>query len=210
MPKLLQPGNVKCKITEVELEPFKFKPGGYHLVLSLEGPDMGSDFEGFFIDKDNEALGRHKGQVGQVKAGEWAFADGETKGGILVSRDTEILKFIKNLCTALGINAWLDAQDNKHDTIESLVTAFNTEKPFAGKEIEYCIAGKEYLNRQGYTNYELFLPKFSKTGVPFGTSRVIKFNPDEHIRKKKVENVTEFGEDNNTLSGPAASDFSLD
>ena len=76
VPKLIQPGNVVCKINSLELEPFKFKQGGYHLILNLEGPDLGKDFEGFFVDKNNESLGRHKGQVGQVKAGEWAFADG--------------------------------------------------------------------------------------------------------------------------------------
>lgn len=210
LPKLLQPGNTVCTIHSVKLQPFKFKPGGLELVLSLEGPAQGSDFEGFWINKDDESKGRHKGQVGQVKAGEWAFADGQTTSGIPVKRDDDILKFMKNLCTALGINKWLDDQNDKHDTIESLVAAFDNEKPFAGKAIEYCIAGREYLNRQGYVNYELFLPKFSKAGVPFGTSRVITFNPDEHIRKKKVEHVQEFGTENSTeLSGGAAADFSL-
>jgi hypothetical protein len=209
--KLLQPGNAVCTLHGVKLQPFQFKPGGLELVLSLEGPDLGPTFEGFFINKDDESKGRHKGQVGQVKAGEWAFADGETKTGIPVRRDDDILKFMKNLCTALGINKWLDDQNDKHDTIESLVMAFNNEKPFAGKAIEYCIGGKEYLNKTGFMNYDLFLPKFSKTGAPFGTTRVITFNPDEHIRKKKVETVTAFGDDPGTsIGGPAAADFKLD
>ena len=210
LPKILQPGNAVCTITSAVLEPFKFKAGGYHILLNMEGPDLGPDFEGFFIDKNNEALGRHKGQVGRVNSGEWAFADGKTKGGIEILRDEEILKFMKNLCGALGIAKWLTDQDGKHDTIEQLILAFDKEKPFAGKKIEYCICGKEYVGKNGYTNHELFLPKFSKAGIPFGAARVLKFNPDEHIRKKKVENVAEFGEDTNTLEGPAPSEFKLD
>ena len=219
LPKLLQPGNAVCTINSVELEAFKFKEGGYHLVLSLEGPDLGSSFEGFFIDKNDEAKGRHKGQVGQVKAGEWAFADGTTKSGIEVSRDAEILKFVKSLCVALGITDWLDAQDDKHETIESLILAFNKEKPFAGKAMEYCIGGKEYVSKQGgYTNHELFLPKFIKGGAPFSmvAGKCIKFDPETHIRKKKVEAVEEFGSDADnsspdiSLPAAGANDFSLD
>ena len=189
--KTLKPGNVKCTINSIILRPFKYKPNGLELVLSLEGPDMGKDFEGFFIDKNNESLGRHKGQVGQVKAAEWAFADAVTKGGTAVNRDQEIIRFLTRLCVALDIPKWLDEQDDKYDTIEELVAAFNTERPFAGKVIEYCIAGKEYL-KGGYSNYDLFLPKVTKAGYPFGKTGVVTFNEAEHIRRKKVEAVDTF------------------
>ena len=53
VPKLIQPGNTVCKITDVTLEPFKFKEGGLHIVLHLEGPDMGKDFEGFKCNISN-------------------------------------------------------------------------------------------------------------------------------------------------------------
>lgn len=218
VPKLLQPGNTICKIMGVTLEQFKFKEGGYHVVLHLEGPDLGADFEGFFLNKDDESLGRHKGQVGQVKAAEWAYADGETKTGIVITRDAEILKVIKNICTTFGCLPWLDAQDNKHATIESLVNALNTEQPFGKNTAEFCIAGKEYLNKGGYINYELFLPKYSKAGAPFGKIRVLTFDPEEHIRKKKVETMLEFGSEVNTplnvdtntpLSEGPAGDFQI-
>lgn len=209
VPKTLQPGNHKCKVNAVHLEEFKFKPGAYHIVLNLEGPDMGKDFEGFFIDKNNERLGRHKGQVARVKASEWAYADGKTKTGVVIERDTELLKFLKNFSTALGCHEWLVDQDGKHDTIESLFKAFDKEKPFKDKEIEFCICGKEYTNKNGYTDYELFLPKYSKAGAPYGKSRVLLFNEAEHIKKKKADSVSEFGSDNG-ISGPASADFQLD
>lgn len=203
-PKSLQPGNHTCTINNVRLEEFKFVPNSYHIIISLEGPALGEGFEGFFIDKDNEAKGRHKGQVADVKATEYAFADGTTKSGIQVSRDNDMLKFLKNFCTALGIDQWLIDQDGKHATIESLFNAFSKEKPYAKTPLDYCLGGKEYTNKSGYTAYDLFLPKFSKDGAPFG-SRVVKYSEALHIRKKKVESVSEFGNDTS-----ASADFQLD
>lgn len=196
--KTLEPGVSLCKINNVSLDEFKFKEGGLNVILHLEGEDLGKSFEGFFIDKDRPELGRHKGKVGTVKATEWAFADGETKTKIPVNRDQEMLKWLKQFCTSLDCLPWLDSQDNKHATIQSLFAAFDKEKPFANKFYRFCIAGKEYTNRAGYTAYELFLPKYSKDGVPVesddvSVSRLIKFNSSEHIKKRKIENVSGFG-----------------
>lgn len=205
LPKTLQPGNVTCKINGVRLEEFKFIKGALHIILSMEGQEL-ENFEGFFIDKNNEKLGRHKGQVGDVKAAEYAYADATTKNGNEINRDAEMLKFLKNLCVALEIDNWLVAQNDKHDTIESLFNAFNKEKPFANKFITYCIGGKEYTNKNGYTSYDLFLPKFAKGSSPFGKN-VATFNAADHIRKKKLsDQVIDFG----SSSSAANDDFQLD
>lgn len=208
-PKTLQPSNCVAKINDVTLNEFTFKPGSYHLVLHLEGVDRGPEFEGFYINKDKPELGRHKGQVGKVKASEWAYADGTTKSGIVISRDTEIMKYLNSICKELD-TTWLLDQDGKHDTIESLVKTFSKDKPFKNISMNFCIAGKEYLNKDGYTNYDLFLPKYSKGEVPFEIcdkpkSKLMKYNDVDHIKKKKVENVTSFGADTTST----ASDFEL-
>jgi hypothetical protein len=101
--KTLDPGTNLCKINNVTLEEFKFKDGALNIMLDLEGEDLGEAFQGFFIDKNNETLGRHKGKVGKVKATEWAFADGETKSKVPVSRDKEMMKFLKQLCKAWDV-----------------------------------------------------------------------------------------------------------
>jgi len=210
--KTFHPGNHAAKITAVKLEEFTYKPGGYHMVMHLEGPDKGADFEGFFLDKDKPELGRHKGQVGRVKASEWAFADGETKKGIPVSRDADILKFLKTLCMAIGKVKWLEDQNDKHETIESLVKAFNDEKPFEGIFLNWCIGGKEY-EKGGYTNYDMFLPKPSREGYPFeaqglAKTKLLEYNEDTHIKKKKTQNVTDFGE-TPSMDTDVDSDFQL-
>lgn len=213
--KTLEPGIVLAKINSVSLDEFQFKPGAYHIVLHLEGEEQGESFEGFYYDKDRPELGRHKGKIGNVKATEWAFADGETKGGTPVSRDMEMLRWLKQFCIATESMAWFDAQDEKHDTIESFFKAFNEQKPYNGKFYAFCIGGKEYTNRGGYTAYDLFLPKFTKEGAPVGIddaspSKLLKFKPEDHIKKKKAEPVNEFGTDNSTpgISTDAA-DFDL-
>jgi hypothetical protein len=199
VPKTLQPGNQICTVHSIELKPFTYKPGAYEIILNIEGPDLGPNFQGFFIDKNNENLGRNKGQVGRVKATEWAFNDGETKSKIKISRDTEIMKWLNSFCEAIGKKEWMAAQDFKHANIESLMNAFNLDKPFEGFYINFCIAGKEYMSN-GYKNYDLFLPKFTKEGVPFelaGTtkSKVVIFDENKHIIRKKVETITTFAAD---------------
>lgn len=218
--KTLDPGNHTCKINSVELIPFTFIEGAYELRLNVVGPDMGPDFDGFWVNKDDQSLGKHKGQSGRVKASEWAFADSVTKGGTKISRDTEIMKWLNSFCEAIGKKDWLTAQDNKHATIESLVNAFAIDKPFKGMDINFCLAGKEYLNKENYVNHDLFLPKFSKDGVPFelpgvAKSKLAKYDPAKHIVKKKaaatVNNFTDgstTGNADNSAPGTSA-DFEL-
>ena len=183
--------------------------------LNVEGPDMGEDFEGFFIDKDDPTQGRYKGQVGRIRFSEFPYADGETKSGIIIKRDDEILKAINNICKALSMQSWLEGQDNKHDTIQSLVSQLNADKPFTGKYLRACIAGREYQNKQGYTNHDLYLPKWSKEGLAYESadveealSKVVKFNVDVHIKKSKTDVVQSFGDATPTTSN-VAGDFEL-
>jgi hypothetical protein len=210
VPKTISPGNVQAKLNGLTLENPSFKPDSIFVILALETVAPSEDFEGFFIDKDDESKGRYAGQVGRVKATEWPFADGTTKSGYEVSQLNDMKAFIKQLCDALSCADWLIAQNNKHETIESLYQQFDKDKPFVGKYINWCIAGKEYQNKSGYTAHDLFLPKFTKDGVPFeakdvAKSKLITFNSADHIKKKKVsESVTSFssGDDTPTAAGP--------
>jgi hypothetical protein len=205
-PKLLQPGNQVIKINSVTLDKFTFREGGLHVLLNVEGPDLGSDFEGFNIDKLDPAKSKYKGQIGRIKANSFGFADATVKDKsgkeIVFSRDTEMLKFLVNLCNDLGISDWLDKQHEKHDTVVELYEQFNVDKPFANKWIRACIGGKEYTNGQGYTNYDLFIPKSTSKAVameldsvPEVQSRLIKYSENTHIvRKSKPTPVAKFGD----------------
>ena len=200
-PKEIQPGNNTCKINEIFSEDVKWKDGAKHLIIQMETEPIGGDFEGFAVDKNDPAKGKFLGQVARVKAGEWPFSDGKTKGGVQIFREDETLRFIMSLFDALGKRDWLDkatAKGDEFESVDALIEFINKEKPFDGIFLDCCIAGKEYKNKQGYDTHDLFLPKFSRKGVPFekkGTNsgKLLKFDASEHIKKNpKAESVDEF------------------
>lgn len=199
LPKTLNPGNVKAKINSVVLEDHRFKEGGKQLILHIETEEIGNGFEGFLIDKDNPEAGRYKGQIGRVRTSEYPYVTEETRFGH-VDRDAEILKAVKSLCTAIGATKWFDDQDEKHETIDEFIQAFNSDAPFKDKWLDFCLGGREYTNDAGYTNYDLFLPKFKKGMSPYeavGTkdSKLIKFDETVHIKKKEAKPVEAFGDE---------------
>jgi hypothetical protein len=213
VPKTINPGNHVLKINSIELEEFKFIPGAYHLMLHVETEPI-EGFEGFLIDKDDESKGRYEGQIGKVKASQYAFADGETKTGIKIQRDRSILIFLRTLAHTLELDSWFVEQNDKHDTIEDFVHAFNKSAAFRNNYLEFCIAGKEYENKAGYTNYDRWLPKAEGKKYAFGAieeGAVITFDEAKHVKKMEIKDVKSFGDDNDfDVSSKTSSDFSLD
>jgi hypothetical protein len=213
MPKTITPGNNVLKINSIHLEEFTFIDGAYHLMLNVETPPI-DGFEGFMIDKDDESKGHYAGQIGRVKASQYAFADGETKSGVKIQRDRSIMIFLKNLAHSYGIDEWFIAQDNKFDTIEDFVKNFSDNAPIKDKYLSWCIAGKEYMGKTGYTNYDMYLPKGEGTKYAYGATeggKVLEYNEAKHLKKLETTEKKEFGEETD-LSIPSknAADFSLD
>lgn len=212
--KTITPGNHKLKINSIIAEDFKFIPGALQIILNVETEPI-EGFEGFMIDKDDESKGHYAGQIGRVKAGQYAFADGTTKSGVKIYRDNSILVFLKSICTTLDMLAWFDEQDNKHDTIEDFISAFNKTAPYKDKFMDFCIAGKEYEGKTGYTNYDLYLPKSSKDGFAFaklGSGKHLLYSEALHLKKLEAKKVEAFGNDDDdfTVSNKVATDFDLD
>jgi hypothetical protein len=213
MAKTIAPGNHTLKINSIELEDFRFIPGAMHLILHVETEPI-EGFEGFLIDKDDESQGRYEGQIGRIKASQYAFADGETKSGIKIQRDRSVMIFLQNLCNTLGINEWFRNQDGKHETIEDFVNAFSKTAEYKGKFLEFCVAGKEYESKSGYTNYDMWLPKaenkkYAMAEVEAG--KVMTYDEAKHLKKIEVKDVKSFGDDETLFNpGKTSSDFSLD
>ena len=212
LPKTISPGNHVLKINMIDLEDFKFIEGAKHLILHVETEPI-AGFEGFALDKDNPEKGHYDGQIGRVKASQYAFADGETKTGIKIQRDRSILIFLQSLCKTFGVNEWFTEQDGKHDTIEDFVDAFNASAPIKDKYLEFCVAGREYEGKTGYTNYDMWLPKSENRKYSFGEieeGKVITFDESKHLKKLETKEVKSFGDDEFTTPPKTSSDFSLD
>ena len=213
MPKTFGPGNHELKINSVRLDEFRFIENAFHLMLEMETKPI-EGFEGFMIDRNDESKGHYKGQIGRVKASQYAFADGETKSGIKIQRDRSILMFLKNLSTALGITDWFAEQDDKHETIEDFVKAFNETAPYQDKYLYTCLAGKEYENKSGYIAYDCWFAKAQnrKYGYAPNAETVLPYDESKHLRKIENKPVESFGNDNDDLTIPmkTSSDFNLD
>jgi hypothetical protein len=213
LPKTIQTGNHVLKINKITLEDYQFIDNAKHLVLHVETQPI-DGFEGFMIDKDDESKGHYAGQIGRVKASQYAFADGETKSGVKIQRDRSLLIFLQNLCKSLGVNDWFVAQDDKHDTIEDFIKAFAKDAPYTDKFMEFCIAGKEYESKSGYTNYDMWLPKGEGNKYAYGEiegGKVLKYDESKHLKKMEVKEVKSFGDDNDfSVPSKTSSDFNLD
>lgn len=193
LPKKLAPGSRMAKILAITLAAGynHEQTGAYDLILHVEGPDLGDGFEGFFIDKDNQSKGRYKGQIGSVKASQYSFQSKVLNAGqqneMKIDRDLSILQFLNNLAMELGKIDELKTVEVP--TIEEYVPAASSI--LKGETfLEFCFAGREWVDKNNYTNYELFLPKFVKGKRPFvaegNESKLIKFNEAEHIIRKKA------------------------
>jgi len=206
-PKIIQPGNVECKINSVTLESVPYKEGAYHVCLHLETRPITEDgFEGLLVDKDDPNGPRYEGQVARIKTSEWAYSDGETKSGVKISRDTEIVRVIQNICKETGCSKWLEENDNVFNNIEEFVIGFNSDKPFKDKFVKFCIGAREYVNKAGYNAYDLHLVKVQRGQLSMQSCdaeavKLVTYNPELHIKKSKSETVTSFS---------AGSDFDVD
>ena len=213
MAKTIAPGNHRLKINSIVLEDFQFIDGAKHLVLNVETEPI-EGFEGFLIDKDDESKGKYAGQIGRVKASQYAYADGQTKSGIKIQRDRSLMMFLANLSKATGIMKWFEEQDNKFNTIEDFVKNFSDNAPLKDKYLDFCIAGKEYENKSGYTAYDMWLPKAENNKYAYAemsADKVLQYDETKHLKKLEVKPVENFGDDDE-FSAPSrgSSDFSLD
>ena len=214
MAKTIAPGNHRLKINSIVLEDFQFIDGAKHLVLNVETEPI-EGFEGFLIDKDDESKGKYAGQIGRVKASQYAYADGQTKSGIKIQRDRSLMMFLANLSKATGIMKWFEEQDNKFNTIEDFVKNFSDNAPLKDKYLDFCIAGKEYENKSGYTAYDMWLPKAENNKYAYGeegSERILKYDEAKHLKKREIKPVDNFGDDDDDFapSKRSSSDFNLD
>lgn len=188
--KTLSPGNHTVTINDMSLKP-GYKNDGYTIVLHVEGPALGPDFDGFLKDPNNPNGAKFAGQVGKVRATEYAAADGITKNGTKVYRDQQLLQTLDRLAISAGVQDRLKEIEAKD--WEDMIN--QARRIFFGKKIAICAGGREWTNKGGYTEYDLFLPK-SKNGkyahtAADNTANLLTYDAAEHIVKEKETKTVE-------------------
>ena len=181
---LMGPGNTEVRINSISLDVTPYDKDAYNINLHMETEAMGGEFEGFYKDKNNESQGRYEGQIGRVRMGPFPYKDTTLPSGREISRDQEILKSMIFLSEVLGKRTELDAI--KASTIEVFITECN--KLFSNSDFfNSCLASREWENKEGYINNDLYLPKLSRDGVPMEAlnaevSRLITFDSATHVK----------------------------
>ena len=202
--KVIQPGNVIAKVLDIKLDVPPYDSSAYNIVLTLETEPI-EGFEGLAIDKDNPELGNYKGQVGRVQTQQYSYNDYTSKEGKLTKKEDMIFRWIWNFAKEIGASDKLIADDIQADSIEDYLDAAKKYLIDPNKYIHFCIAGSEYENKAGYTQYRLFIAKPEKSKLGYELykagetpSKLLKFDEAIHIKRKKVEKLDSFeGKDAN-------------
>lgn len=192
IPKILTPGTHYCRIIDVTIDVPAYNKEASFIVLKLEGKDMGNDFKGIDIDRNNPSLGSYRGQIASVKSQQYPFSD-YVYNGKPVKRDKSMFNWINQLAKAMGVFEKMNEKGVEGETIEDYI--YGVRKYLIDPELwgHFTIGGAEYFN-EGYSNpnYRLFFPKLQgrENLFPFSAKEdenknpinFIHFNEKEHIK----------------------------
>lgn len=198
--KIILPGNIVARVLDMKLEVPPYDANAFNLILQLETQPLGDGFEGLPIDKDVPDLGNYAGQVARIQTQQYSYTDYTNKEGKTTSKEDMIFRWIWNFAREIGVAQTMIDHDVKGESIEEYV---ENAKPFLVSKdrwIHFCIGGAEYENKNGYTQYRLFIVKSEKNKYGFeiytegkAPTKLIKFNDALHIKKKKTsEGVASF------------------
>lgn len=196
MRPLMGPGNNVVKINSITLDKTPWDAEAFQVNLHMESEPITEEFEGFLRDQTNEALGRYDGQIGRVRMSPFPYKDTTLDSGREIIKDQEILKGLVFLSEVLNKRTELDVIEA--DTIEIFVSKCNDL--FSNSEyFNVCLASREWENKEGYINNDLYLPKLSRNGIPMEAlkaenSRLITFSKTDHVRPITKKDSSENGQ----------------
>jgi hypothetical protein len=184
---VLGPGNQVIRINSITFDKTPYDSEAFNIMLHVEGEPVGGEFEGFYRDMADQAKGRYEGQVGRVRYSPYPFKDTTLPSGREIERDQEVLKSMIFLSEQLGKRDQLDSIEA--NTIEDFMIKCNDV--FKNSEFfNACIGSRQWENKEGYINDDLYLPRISKDGVPVETidvdttkSRIMTYDRSTHLRE---------------------------
>ena len=196
---VIGPGNQVVKINSITFDVTPYAADAFNIMLHVESEPMEGEFQGFLLDANDPNSPRYAGQVGRVRFSQYAYKDTILPNGNEISRDTEVMKAMIFLSEQIGKRTELDAI--QANTIEDFMLKCN-EVLSGPTFMNVCLGTREWENKEGYVNNDLYLPKMSKAGIPLEAlgvenSRLITYNVNDknHYRpvvKKDVPTTNAF------------------
>ena len=180
---VIDAGNQELKINSITLNAPPYDKEAYDLQINVESRPVTGEFEGFLHDMNNPNGPRYEGQVGRVSFQRYAYANTTLPSGREINRNAEIMKSLIYMAEQVGKRSELDAIEAQ--TIEQFVTSASAILS-GDTYYNFCIAGREWENKEGYINLQLFLPKRSRDGVlierlDVDNSNIVTFDRAKHI-----------------------------
>ncbi len=178
---VIGPGNNVVKINSITFDVTPYAADAFNIMLHVESQPMDGEFQGFLIDANNPNGPRYQGQVGRIRFAPYPYKDAILPNGSEISRDTEVMKAMIFLSEQLDKRKELDAiQANTIEDFMSQCGAVLSGPTY----LNMCFGTREWENKEGYVNNDLYLPKLSKAGVPIEAlgvenSRLITYNPSD-------------------------------
>tara|TARA_R110002012_G_scaffold77578_1_gene196804 strand:+ start:133 stop:807 length:675 start_codon:yes stop_codon:yes gene_type:complete len=188
-------GNHKIKINSITFDQTPYDSEAYNIMLHIESEPVTGEFNGFLKDMNKPDGERYEGQVGRVRFSPYPYKDTVLNNGNEIKRDNEVLKAMVFLAEVVNKRDELDAIEA--NTIEDFMIKAAKVCSNTGY-IRSCLGAREWENKEGYVNNDLFLPKRTRDGVPLEAdntenSNIIIFDKQntQHFRPLiKKENAT--------------------
>ena len=204
-------GNQKVLINSITFDQTPYDSEAYNITLHVESEPIVGEFNGFLKDVNNPNGERYAGQVGRVRFSPYPFKDATLNNGNEISRDTEVLKAMVFLSEVVGKRAELDAIEA--NTIEDFMIKAAKICSQTGY-VNACLGAREWENKEGYINNDLFLPKMSKGNVPIEaldveSSKLITFDSNNPLHLRKVVKTDAPATTSFEPTTSSASDFDL-
>tara|TARA_R110001632_G_scaffold220871_1_gene351072 strand:+ start:674 stop:1345 length:672 start_codon:yes stop_codon:yes gene_type:complete len=188
---VMDPGNQKVKINSITFDVTPYAADAFNIMLHVETEPVVGEFNGFSKDPNDPNGEKYDGQVGRVRFSPYPYKDAILPNGSEISRDTEVLKAMVFLSEVVGKRAELDAIEA--GTIEEFMQKCNAVLSNTGY-LNACLGSREWENKDGYTNNDLFLPKRNSKSVPLEAldvenSKLMRFNSNDknHLRPLVVK-----------------------
>lgn len=176
---LIKPGIHKVRIYDLYAEKPGYNdanaPDKLNVNLRVETEEV-PGLQGWKLYRDNPNSPLAKGQIGTVSLNPYGFSSRKLQDGTLIDRDTSILRILKALAKAKGVEEELDLIEA--NTIEQFVSM--AKEVICDNEFIHMVIGGKKSAKDGYFNYYLNLASGKgRPGKAFSTDATELFAYDE-------------------------------